>query len=375
MFVTYIQQITMKKIKLFILLIAFCSSAIVASAQDIITLKSGDEIKAKVQEIGIDDVKYKKFENLAGPTYTLRKTDIFMIRYENGEKDVFAQNSNLPQKGTEDNRTAPTQATPVVQSQPQPQPQEDAKESAATQTVLSALVGVQNPDDSYSPPQLAKKPGKVKFGIQLGGVMSNMNSVDYSPGGWYEDWEVSPKIGFSAGVLLEIKLAKMFSIQPGLSFTMKGCMREGYTNLVHADDETPAYEDAYEEWSLNTSYLEVPLHFVFNIPMKENCFHIGLGPYAAYGMTGQSKSHFTYDGESMDDEMVDSALKFDLFSGRKKLYEPLDWGLDGFVGVTFSDSFFVKAGYSHGMANISADTDEEESVKNNHFYVSLGLKF
>ncbi|MDR0737961.1 MAG: hypothetical protein LBF39_02690 [Prevotellaceae bacterium] len=76
----------MKKFYLIVAAI-ICSSALFA--QDIITLKSGDEIKAKVQEIGLDNVKYKKYENQAGPTYTLMQSDIFMIKYENGDKDVF----------------------------------------------------------------------------------------------------------------------------------------------------------------------------------------------------------------------------------------------------------------------------------------------
>ena len=62
-------------------------------AQDIITLKSGEEVKAKVLEIGTSDVKYKKFENQTGPSYTIFKSDIFMIKYENGTKDVFANTS------------------------------------------------------------------------------------------------------------------------------------------------------------------------------------------------------------------------------------------------------------------------------------------
>ncbi|MDR1652776.1 MAG: hypothetical protein LBS01_03845 [Prevotellaceae bacterium] len=73
----------MKKIYL-IAAALVCSHALFA--QDIIILKDGEEIKAKVQEIGLDNVKYKKYENQAGPTYTLMKFDIFMIKYENGAK-------------------------------------------------------------------------------------------------------------------------------------------------------------------------------------------------------------------------------------------------------------------------------------------------
>ena len=81
------------KLKLFVaaLLIILCSTANNAFSQDIIVLKNGEEVKAKVSEIDMDAVKYKKFDNLAGPVYTLKKTEIFMIKYENGTKDVFGE--------------------------------------------------------------------------------------------------------------------------------------------------------------------------------------------------------------------------------------------------------------------------------------------
>ena len=37
-------------------------------------------------------IKYKKYTNLEGPTYSIDKTDIFLIRYANGEKDIFRKN-------------------------------------------------------------------------------------------------------------------------------------------------------------------------------------------------------------------------------------------------------------------------------------------
>lgn len=60
-----------------------------AFSQDIITYKNGVELNAKVVEINSTEVKYKKLENPGGPVYTIVKTDIFMIKYENGSKDVF----------------------------------------------------------------------------------------------------------------------------------------------------------------------------------------------------------------------------------------------------------------------------------------------
>ncbi len=68
----------------------FCTTI---NAQDKILLKNGDELSAKVTEITETEVKFKKFDNLSGPTHVIYKSDIFSIKYENGTKDVF---NNVP---------------------------------------------------------------------------------------------------------------------------------------------------------------------------------------------------------------------------------------------------------------------------------------
>ena len=72
------------------------------SAQDIILNKSGDEIKAKVLEVNIDNIRYKAFENMNGPIYTILKAEIFMITYENGSKDIFKE---VPVNQTQQNKS------------------------------------------------------------------------------------------------------------------------------------------------------------------------------------------------------------------------------------------------------------------------------
>ena len=58
-------------------------------AQDIIYKKDGTEIKAKVLEVGIDTIKYKIIETLENPPISISKTEVFMIKYENGTKDII----------------------------------------------------------------------------------------------------------------------------------------------------------------------------------------------------------------------------------------------------------------------------------------------
>lgn len=59
-------------------------------AQDLLIKRNGDELLVKVIEVMKEDIKYKKFSNIDGPLYTMSKTEIFMIKYENGEKELFS---------------------------------------------------------------------------------------------------------------------------------------------------------------------------------------------------------------------------------------------------------------------------------------------
>ncbi|MCQ2188523.1 MAG: hypothetical protein MJZ00_01210 [Paludibacteraceae bacterium] len=69
------------------------------NAQDIILMRNGDEIQCKLLEISKNEVKYKRWTNQEGPTFTEKKDNIFMLKYENGEKEVIAnqtQSAEVP---------------------------------------------------------------------------------------------------------------------------------------------------------------------------------------------------------------------------------------------------------------------------------------
>ncbi len=78
--------------KRFVLQFVILLSAIGAYAQDVIVMKNGDIIQSKVQEITSTEIKYKKFSNLDGPIYTIEKTTVLSINYENGEKELITSN-------------------------------------------------------------------------------------------------------------------------------------------------------------------------------------------------------------------------------------------------------------------------------------------
>jgi tetratricopeptide (TPR) repeat protein len=60
----------------------------------VIILKSGDEIKCIVREVNIDFINYIKSAN--GPSYNIKKEEVFMIKYANGSRDVFVDKKIEP---------------------------------------------------------------------------------------------------------------------------------------------------------------------------------------------------------------------------------------------------------------------------------------
>lgn len=95
----------MKKHLNSLVIIAICMISINTQAQDLIIKKDGTDISAKVLEITTSEIKYNKFENLTGPIYTVLKSDVLMIRYENGTKDIFNESETIKNVSAENEDT------------------------------------------------------------------------------------------------------------------------------------------------------------------------------------------------------------------------------------------------------------------------------
>ena len=60
------------------------------AAQDLIVLKNGSILEARVLEISQTEIRYKRFDHLDGPTIVIPIDDVLSIRYENGRQESFA---------------------------------------------------------------------------------------------------------------------------------------------------------------------------------------------------------------------------------------------------------------------------------------------
>lgn len=69
-------------------------------------MQNGEEIEAKVTEIGVDKIKYKKYSMPDGPDYVCVKSEVFMITYENGSKEVFGNSQAVETDNNASSSTA-----------------------------------------------------------------------------------------------------------------------------------------------------------------------------------------------------------------------------------------------------------------------------
>jgi hypothetical protein len=116
----------MKKISF--VLVFLMSFVLVTNAQDIILKRNGEEIQVKVEEIGLNDVKYKLFGNESEGAFTLLQSEIFSIKYENGERELFEETTKTNDVPVQN--ITPTQ--PEIRNQPVVE--KERQQSAQTET-------------------------------------------------------------------------------------------------------------------------------------------------------------------------------------------------------------------------------------------------
>lgn len=80
-----------------VLVLFFCSANFLF-AQDLIILKNGSEIKARVLEITPTTIEYRKYDDPVGPVESISKKEVSMVKYENGTKDIMRDKDSAPKK-------------------------------------------------------------------------------------------------------------------------------------------------------------------------------------------------------------------------------------------------------------------------------------
>jgi hypothetical protein len=71
-----------------------------ANAQDQIVKTNGDTVAAKIKSVGVKTIIYLRYDNQSGPDYTIEKSDVEEIIYENGTTENIAPHHHHTEKLT-----------------------------------------------------------------------------------------------------------------------------------------------------------------------------------------------------------------------------------------------------------------------------------
>jgi hypothetical protein len=164
-------------------------------AQDFIVLKTGSEIKSKVVELTPNEVKYKAFDNLDGPTITIERATVFMCRYANGKTEIITPIETK----TIEHQVAKKNETPIVVK----------NEQQAPPSVLQA---------PQEPTVIETEQNTGFTGSVFGGgslPISNYTSKDFEN----NEKAAGAKLGFNGGIQVGYRLNKTYSFLCEAQFT------------------------------------------------------------------------------------------------------------------------------------------------------------
>ena len=179
--------------------------------------------------------------------------------------------------------------------------------------------------------------GQVKIGATMGFNVASI--VDNS------DTEWGSMFGFRGGVIVDLGLAKFFSIVPEVLFSQKGFELDMQGTTV----------------TTTINYIEVPVSLALKLKIARNTrITISPGAYAAYAFSGNIK---TTEGDKE---------KLDIGTGEDNLISPLDFGLSLALGLEVKHVIF-RFQFHPGLANISSD--KTYGAVNSAISMSLGCFF
>jgi hypothetical protein len=166
----------MKNWKHWIFSVAFLLAGIFyANAQDLLILKDGNTIEAKVLEISPTEIRYKRFDHLDGPTIVVLAENVLSIRYENGRTEIINA------------VTHPATTIPNISTQPTTVQTVNQPNRNPRLNTIGATLGYQ---------------GVSAFGFTLNGTVSpaNYTFFDFNLGLGFNSFAFNGRINFNAFV-------------------------------------------------------------------------------------------------------------------------------------------------------------------------------
>jgi hypothetical protein len=166
--------------------------------------------------------------------------------------------------------------------------------------------------------------------------------------------------GFMGGAIVDIPFGdEKLRMMPELLYNSRGVKQHASASLL---GQTVGVDQ-----KITINYIDLIANLAVALPVGDQKFIIGGGPYIGYGISGKRWTKVTPDPtSSMSPQETNADIKFGSASDQSK---PLDYGINIMGGFMLFNGITVKASYAFGFANLSNNSSAD--YKNR--YLSVGL--
>ena len=194
----------------------------------------------------------------------------------------------------------------------------------------------------------------IKGGVNFSNI-STTNDGSYRNGNMLATYNV--------GVVADLPLSPLLSVQPGLVLNGKGAKVTHYYGVG-------SEQVASDNLKMNPMYLEVPVNLVVKLPITTGTnFFIGAGPYGALGVGGKYKATANVAGATGE---TTRNIKFG--STNDDDLRRFDYGVNALAGLEI-DRVMLGVNYGLGMSKIVPNTDDFRNDKNKYRVLSVNVGF
>jgi len=190
---------------------------------------------------------------------------------------------------------------------------------------------------------------KVKLGIKAGLNLATL-TLDES------ELDSSSKAGFTAGAMVEIPMAKKFSLQPEILYSQQGTK----TSFSDSDVTNSNYES-----TIKLNYLNIPVMLKYYVIEG---LSVQAGPQIGILLKANNKYQDNFLG-------YDNQESFDL----KEYSSGIDTSLNVGLGYQFKDKFYTDLRYNISYSNVFKDGDTnhfiDNDMKNRVLQITIGYFF
>jgi Outer membrane protein beta-barrel domain len=169
------------------------------------------------------------------------------------------------------------------------------------------------------------------FGVLAGANVSTFaySNLPYEPS--------SEIVGFHIGVFAEIKKGNL-SIEPGLVYASIGG-KNGYYIVGGGGSNIGTYKSTVQ-------YLQVPVNFLYNIPVVFGKVFFGAGPYIGFGLSGKNDQTGVLEtnGFSQGNGPFNVTTKYKFSNADNP-----DFGVNAVAGIHFKNNFLITLDYQYGL--------------------------